>query len=179
MFGAWVWVALANFGLIYIALTWGLTAQFAPMCHDLCCSTGIRLRRVQPKKTGSAPRIRSQSSSKDLNFQAQPFFTSFNAEDAFFFPSAFLVANLLSFLSFMYILFQSIQVLNGLEELLQGILNTAVDRSVSFATNINNVFFQTSGADLPDSILASMSFLFLREAMGKGILFCSCLGLNT
>lgn len=53
----------------------GPDSSIRPMCHDLCCSTGIRLRRVQPKKTGSAPRIRSQSSSKDLNFQAHLFHT--------------------------------------------------------------------------------------------------------
>lgn len=39
LFGAWVWVALANFGLIYIALTWGLTAQFAQ------CATTFAARR--------------------------------------------------------------------------------------------------------------------------------------
>ena len=155
LFGAWVWVALANFGLIYIALTWGLTAQFAPCATTFAARRESVFEEYSRRKLVQLLGFEAKAAPKTSTFK-RTFFTSFNAEDAFFFPSAFLVANLLSFLSFMYILFQSIQVLNGLEELLQGILNTAVDRSVSFATNINNVFFQTSGADLPDSATAFM-----------------------
>ena len=45
------------------------------------------------------------------------------------------------------------EVLNGLQELLQQLLNTAVDRSVAFTSSINNAYFQAVGADLPDSSL--------------------------
>jgi len=44
-------------------------------------------------------------------------------------------------------------VLNNLQELLQQLLNTAVDRSVAFTSSINNAYFQAVGADLPDSPL--------------------------
>ena len=82
------------------------------------------------------------------------FFTPFNADDAFFFPSALLVANLLAFLSFAYIFAQSIQVLWALEKLFNKILNTALEKSIGLIVNVNQAYFQMVNADLPDSCSA-------------------------
>lgn len=51
------------------------------------------------------------------------------------------------------------EVLNNLQELLQQLLNTAVDRSVAFTSSINNAYFQAVGADLPDSSLEMLGKL--------------------
>lgn len=153
MYGSWLYIAIANFALIAVALVWGLTAQLSPKIKTFEDKRADIFEEYTHRQFKTLIGFNEGKRDPRRSALRDTFLKPFNSQDAFFFPSAFLIASFLSFLSFIYVLMQSIQVLNNTEKLLQQILNTAVDRSVLFVSSINNAYFQALGADLPDSHL--------------------------
>eukprot|EP00438_Fugacium_kawagutii_P024078 Skav212941 [mRNA] locus=scaffold374:493277:494851:- [translate_table: standard] len=153
MYGAWLWVAVGNLVLIYLALAWATTAQRGNLVATFAAKRASIFEEYSDRKMQQLL-LCLPKASHYARQRACGCFRSFNSEDAFFFPSAFLLANFLSFLSFIYVLFQSIQVLNGLQDMLQKVLNSAVDASITLGSTINSAYFQATDADLPDGALA-------------------------
>lgn len=157
LFGAWQWVALGNLILVFIALVWAIATR--SKCSTFAEKRSAIFEEYSRRKVAQLLQLGAASHRSPGSARLQGCLGGFNSEDAFFFPSAFLLANLLSFLSFIYILFQSIQVLNGLQEMLQKVLNTALDGSISLASSINTAYFRATGADLPDG---ATSFMYVQ-----------------
>eukprot|EP00913_Durusdinium_trenchii_P015906 g14947.t1 len=164
MYGSWLYIAIANFALIAVALVWGLTAQLSPKIKTFEDKRADIFEEYTHRQFKTLIGFNEGKRDPRRSALRDTFLKPFNSQDAFFFPSAFLIASFLSFLSFIYVLMQSIQVLNNTEKLLQQILNTAVDRSVLFVSSINNAYFQALGADLPDS---SSDFMYVQIQVMK------------
>jgi len=170
MYGAWLYFAVVNLVLILISLFWGMGTEVVKKGSGRGCHRTFEQQRLAVFEAYSKRRLKQA-----LSFQAVPadrtvrqsvissarrtFLTPFNEEDAFFFPSALLVANILAFLSFAYIFAQSFQILWSLEEALNLVLNTAVDKSVSLISSVNRAYFQLARADLPDG---ATSFMYVQ-----------------
>ena len=111
MYGSWIYFAIANFIFIAIALIWGMSAQLSSRSTTFAVKRQNIFEEYSHRKVKELLSFRNAS---DFPPQAsalrRTFLKPFNSQDAFFFPSAFLIASLLSFMSFIYILFQSIQV---------------------------------------------------------------------
>ena len=161
LYGAWIYFALVDLVLILLLLVWGIvtetssTKTFARQRSEIF--EAYTKRKL--KKALGFEDLRSEKSIRKgfLSSVSRTFCSRFNEEDAFFFPSALVVANLLAFLSFGYIFAQSIQVLWALEEVFNMILNTAMDRSVRLIASVNQAYFELANADLPDSRAAMFS----------------------
>ncbi|CAJ1433594.1 unnamed protein product, partial [Effrenium voratum] len=169
LYGYWLHAAVANVMLIAAALIYGFSTE------------------VMKHKTGSFDKTRAnvfESYTKRklqaaLGWKAEPFAAKqsifskikraflqpFDAEDAFFYPTAFLIANLLAFLSFLYVLAQSLTLLRDIEKMLQQVLNTAIQRSVSMTSSVNQAYVQATGSDLPDS---STEFMYVQIDLMRG-----------
>jgi len=81
----------------------------------------------------------------------------FNPETAFFFPSQLWVGFWLSLLSYIYILIKAIQILNGIEDSLNSLLDKTITATVKLMMTIEDQYRLVSiGQDLPDSALQFM-----------------------
>ncbi|CAE7216830.1 unnamed protein product, partial [Symbiodinium microadriaticum] len=156
LYGVWIYVAVIDLVLILATLVWGMTTEVSSQARTFDTQRSEIFEAYTRRRLGQALGFKDVPSGDTvkqslLSSVRRTFLKPFNAEDAFFFPSALLVANLLSLLSFTYIFAQSIQVLRNLEALLNMALNTALDKAIALIASINLAYFQLSNADLPDS----------------------------
>lgn len=109
MYGSWIYFAIANFIFIAIALIWGMSAQLSSRSTTFAAKRQNIFEEYSHRKMKELLSFRA-TDAPQASALRRTFLKPFNSQDAFFFPSAFLIASLLSFMSFIYILFQSIQV---------------------------------------------------------------------
>ena len=109
MYGSWIYFAIANFIFIAIALIWGMPAQLSSRSTTFAVKRQNIFEEYSHRKMKELLSFRA-TDAPQASALRRTFLKPFNSQDAFFFPSAFLIASLLSFMSFIYILFQSIQV---------------------------------------------------------------------
>ena len=119
MYGSWIYIAIANFIFIAIALIWGMSAQLTSRSTTFAVKRQNIFEEYSHRKMKELLTFRVTDAPKASALR-RTFLKPFNSQDAFFFPSAFLIASLLSFMSFIYILFQSIQVPECVESRNQG-----------------------------------------------------------
>jgi len=169
LYGVWIYVAVIDLVLILATLVWGMTTEVSSQARTFDTQRSEIFEAYTRRRMSQALGFKDVPSGDTvkqslLSSVRRTFFKPFNSEDAFFFPSALLVANLLSLLSFAYIFAQSIQVLRNLEALLNGALNTALDKAIALIASINLSFFQLSNADLPDS---ATDFMYVQIGLMK------------
>eukprot|EP00931_Biecheleriopsis_adriatica_P027992 TRINITY_DN16743_c0_g2_i1.p1 TRINITY_DN16743_c0_g2~~TRINITY_DN16743_c0_g2_i1.p1 ORF type:complete len:2408 (-),score=436.36 TRINITY_DN16743_c0_g2_i1:52-7275(-) len=168
VYGAWDIFAYVSLGFLMFGLLWGLVSEkggkagmvtFEQKRYDFF--EKYTKRKMHNLLTFDASEEEQGGLISDLIKSMKPF----NEKDAFFFPSSLLIAASLAMLSFAYVLVAAIEILNGIDKTLNGLLHKCIAAAVNGISQMNEVFFESFKNDLPDS---ATDFMYKQIDLVKG-----------